>query len=300
MIILNEREYAEHCLLTGEIGAKPYCTLKILAKYYYHVLGYRKKRISTNLMEFMWTNYPTYSQNKKSWNETIERIANSAKKERLYEDEGVWISKLELNRIAELESVDLQCVAFTMLCLAKLETNRTPVKNGWIKNSNKEIFTLAGVNTSVQNRLNILGMFKSKGLLEFPKKNGNLSNRVTFLDYEGENELFVQDFRSLGNIYRKYLGENYIQCAICGILIKGSKNGRKKYCSECHPDNTGRQKTIFCIDCGKKIEVRAKDNRTCRCPDCYKEYRKAQQIKTQKKRRLMSKQTGIKPFSSDL
>ena len=249
-------------------------------------------------MEFMWINYPTYSQNKKSWNETIERIADAAKNEKLYEDAGVWITKTEIEKISALENTDHQCVAFTMLCLAKLETMRNQIKNGWIKTDIKEIFSLAGVNASAQKRLNILGMLQSKGFLEFPKKNGNLSNRVTFMDFEADEEIFVQDFRSIGNAYRKYIGENYIQCAVCGVLVKGSKNGRKKYCSECNPDNVGKKKIIFCIDCGKRVEIRSKDNYTCRCPDCYEKYRKIQRAEAQKKRRMKPAQTGIKHFSS--
>ena len=29
-----------------------------------------------------------------------------------------------------------------------------------------------------------------------------------------------------------------------------------------------------CIDCGKWFEINIKDNQTCRCPDCYTEYRR--------------------------
>ena len=45
MIILNEKEYAEDCINNGYVDKKPFLTLSILAKYYYHCLGYRKKKI---------------------------------------------------------------------------------------------------------------------------------------------------------------------------------------------------------------------------------------------------------------
>ena len=79
-IILNERVYAENCLKSGTIDEKPFTTLSILAKYYYYVCGYRKTRIYKALVEFMECNYPLYSCNKTYWDNTIERISNSAEK----------------------------------------------------------------------------------------------------------------------------------------------------------------------------------------------------------------------------
>lgn len=36
-----------------------------------------------------------------------------------------------------------------------------------------------------------------------------------------------------------------------------------------------KTKVVQCVDCGKWIEVNIKDNETCRCDECYSEYRKA-------------------------
>ena len=52
MIILNEREYAENCLQNGIVDTKPFVTLSILAKYYYHECGYRKKKITWRFIIF--------------------------------------------------------------------------------------------------------------------------------------------------------------------------------------------------------------------------------------------------------
>ena len=35
-----------------------------------------------------------------------------------------------------------------------------------------------------------------------------------------------------------------------------------------------QKKDVECIDCGKWFEINIKDNQTCRCPDCYTEYRR--------------------------
>ena len=48
-------------------------------------------------------------------------------------------------------------------------------------------------------------------------------------------------------------------------------------------------KEIECQDCGKWIEVSVKDNETCRCEDCYKEYRKVYYREKKREQRLKLK-----------
>ena len=52
------------------------------------------------------------------------------------------------------------------------------------------------------------------------------------------------------------MGCNKFKCDLCGTY---------------QPIGT---KTIQCIDCGKEVEVDSKDNKTERCEECYKIYRR--------------------------
>lgn len=45
------------------------------------------------------------------------------------------------------------------------------------------------------------------------------------------------------------------------------------------------KKIIQCEDCGEWIEVSIKDTKSCKCPDCYSEYRKQRKLETQRMRR---------------
>lgn len=274
MIILNEKEFAESCINNGQIVGKPFTTLSILAKYYYH-LGYRKKRITSLLIDFMVQNYPRYENNNPDWNSNIERIANNAGKYTLYEIDGVWITQSEIDTITNIHNKVLERLIFTFLCLAKLGNIKNEQNNGWVNVCDKEIFALARITCNLQDRDVKIGKLRKLGLLELPKRNDNLSCRVTFIDDESKKVFQVCDFRELGYEYLKYKGENYIRCNECGILTKGNKNNTKKYCSSCVQYSPQETKKIKCVDCGYEFQVDAKNNRTCRCISCQQEFIRA-------------------------
>lgn len=268
MIVLNEKAYAEECLQKKSISDKPFYTLSILAKYYYHCFGYRKAKITELLTDFMKKYYPRYDCNKAMWNESIEKIAKNAGKYTLFEIDGVWITEAELETIANIHNKVLERLAFTLLCLAKLGNTKNLKNSGWVNNDAKEVFSLARISCSVANRYERLGELHSLSLLEFPRRIDNLSCRVTYINDNSEKKLFISDFRELGYEYLKYKGENFIRCRECGVLIRNNKSGTKKYCSECSGYQYQDVKTKVCIDCGAEFEVPGNNKRTVRCAEC--------------------------------
>lgn len=268
MIILNELNYAEQCLKDGIVGDKPFYTLSILAKYYYHHLGYKKKQIVDSLTRFLSENYPRYYDNKADWDTTIETIAANCKKYQLYEIEGIWITKAEMKSIRLIKNKVLERLTFTILCLAKLALRKNSNANGWVNEDAKTIFSLARISGSVLDRNIRIGQLAKMGIIELPKKNNSLSIRLTIINNESENELFIHDFRELGYEYLKYTGHNIIRCAECGILIRGNKAGTKKYCSNCTGYTPQKIKKMICIDCGKSFSVSSMSRKSCRCSEC--------------------------------
>lgn len=272
MIILNEKEYAEKCLENGIVDRNPYQAIATLSKYYYHCCNFRKKKIVSLLTDFLKKYYPRYELNEYQWLDTINKLATRAKSQPPYEISGVKVTKSEMSIIKSLSSKSLEKLAFTMLCLAKFNNLRNPTNNGWVNTSRNEIYNLARYSCSKDNRDINIGKLRQKGLVELPKRNDNLNCRVTFVDNEGDEELFVSDFRELGYEYQKYKGENFIRCAECGILTRGNKNGTKKYCKDCDDSVPQETKTVMCVDCGKSVEIKSKNNKTYRCTECQKEY----------------------------
>ena len=270
MIVLNERDYAERCLSDKTVGDKPYYTLMVLAKYYYNCFGYRKKKIISLLTDFMDRYYPPYAMNKKSWGDSIDKIAANAGKYPFYEFDEVIITEPELDTIGGVENKSLQRLAFTCLCLAKLGDRKNEHNNGWVNYDEKVIFNQARISCKSLEREIKIGQLADLGLIELPLKNDNMSFRVTFIA-PGKTVLRVTDFRELGYQYRQYCGEKFIKCAECGILMRDNKNGTKKYCPNCVGYNPIFYKTVVCVDCGKEFDVNSKNNKTVRCPECQKE-----------------------------
>lgn len=273
MIILNEAKYAEECLENGTIDKKPFNTLSILAKYYYHKHGYRKKKIVELLSGFMSKYYPNYNVDKHSWNETIKRIAANAGKFKLYEIDGISITEAQMETIQSIKNAQLERLAFTLLCLAKWGNLRNENNNGWVSRDAKEIFTLARVGGSSESRDYRINDLMRMGLVELPKKNTNMSIRVTYINDKSEELLLISDFRELGYEYLNYKGAHLIRCVECGILMRDNKYHNKKYCKKCNAYQPIKFRRIECVDCGKIFES-FPSSRRIRCDECQKEERK--------------------------
>lgn len=284
LIVLNEKEYAENCLKNGKLSNKPFFDLSIIAKYYYSI-GYKKKKIETLLNDFMRENYDRYEFDEISWRNTISNLVEKAKKYKLFEINGIKVTKSELEKISEIHNKVLERLMFTMLCLAKLGNERNERNNGWVNTEVKDIFTLARISATIYDQDLKINQLYQLGLIEFPKRNDLLNIRVTFADNQGDEELYISDFRELGYEYLKYKGENFFRCQECGILVRQNKNSTKKYCKDCAGYTPQETKTITCVDCGIEFEVDSKNNKSCRCDECYTIYRANRKLETQRIRR---------------
>lgn len=286
MIILNEAEYAEKCLLSGNVGPRPYHTLAIIAKYYYYVHGYKRKEIIKCLTDYLSKYYPAYNSERNEWDENIEKIADNVKKFKLYIVDGVSITANELKTIKAIDNKQLEKLAFTLLCLAKLGNKKRENNNGWVNNETREIFKLARVSGNEESRNLKLNALWKMGLIEFPTKNTNLSIRVKFVDDDSKEKLFINDFRELGYIYLKYIGEPIKVCKKCGVLMNVVKGKSGRYCKDCANPKPVLWREIICSDCGRSVVLPKINRRSTRCPDCYALHRKIRKLETQAERRI--------------
>lgn len=272
MIILNEKAYVEELLFDKRLGEIPTLSLNLIAKYYRQYKGLTPKKIVKELNDFMINCCVGY--NPLEWYEYLEKCAKKSKDRDLREIDGIWITKAELDSIAQLQHKSYEKLAFTLLCLAKYGNARTKKNNNWVNNDYKEIFKLARISCTKVDRERRLNKLYGLGYFSMAKKNENLSLHVEFVNDESEKVLFITDFRELGYEYLLYKKENFIRCRECGILTRGNKNGTKQYCKNCMGYIPELNKKIVCIDCGEEFIVASNVKNKHRCDDCQKTHRK--------------------------
>lgn len=127
------------------------------------------------------------------------------------------------------------------------------------------------------------------------------------------NTQYKQDlfFKRIANEIRFELSQfGYSESDIVDILVKLLYNVKpskhksvlwfcygKQIFENIEKNIKSKTKIVQCVDCGKWIEVDIKDNETCRCKDCYSEYRKACVRENMKKYREKKKMLSAQNIS---
>lgn len=231
MIILNEKKYIEEILNGDRVIDNMYYTLGLLARYYYH----QDKKDNTpaklygKLVEFL----KSKNESEFDWQHTLDKLIKKRDVD-LVNVEYIPITKTELNKIKEIKNKRLEKLAFTLLCVAKLNNIIRPNNNNWVNRDVKEMFKFANIRDGVTQQYLSIADLKDLGLLKYSKKIDNINLCVTFIDNEGEIELKIDDFRDLGFQYLAYLGEGFIKCECCKRIVPvKSKTNKPKYCDKC-------------------------------------------------------------------
>lgn len=239
-IVLNEYEWAERAISEHVLGKRPTETLSRIAKYYF-ANHYSKRDVRRLLDEFVLQCKAGFSQS--DWSKILDSVVKSASKYPIIRLDGVTITKSELAKIEKLGGAQIQRLAFTLLCVAKYwDAARGDSNNHWVNCADNELMQMANINTSIKRQNLMLGELRDAGLITFARKVDSLNIQVLFSD-DGEEELFVHDFRNLGYQYMKYCGGSYFECANCGLTTKmRTEQGRpQKYCDECAVEVRTRQ-----------------------------------------------------------
>lgn len=238
-IVLNEKACAEYALENLTLGSKPTETLGRVARYYYSI-GYKKKEIGSLLEDFMLKCDPTINIVK--WQATIDKQVNSADKYELIDISGVSITKSEMEKIQRVDGKLLQRLMFTMLCLAKYGNAINPNNNNWVNRKDKEIFSLANIAVTTKRQSLLINDLWTMQYIGYSRVVDNININVKIVDDNSPTVLYISDFRNLGNQYMRYCGEKYIECEICGKVVK-ENHGKQRYCAECATE-IDRQKSL--------------------------------------------------------
>ncbi len=228
-IILNEKAYAEDVLEKMELGKKPVETLGLLAKYY-HGEGYKKQAIAELLESFLLKCDP--STNIVKWQDVIGRLSRSSGKYGLIDIPAICITKAEVEQIQKIDGKLLQRLLFTMVCLAKYGNAVSATNNNWVNKDDREIFSLADIKLSAKKQSLMINDLYKMGCVGYSRIVDNVNINVKIINDDSPVVLEIRDFRNLGNQYRRYCGEKFIECTCCGKVVR-ENSGKQKYCKEC-------------------------------------------------------------------
>ncbi len=271
MIVLNERRWAEQVLDTGELGDNPAATAAVLARYYYHVQGLKRKEIIRKLDSLYSQLIPDY--NPYGWEQLFDKVATQARRRELIEIESIPVNAGEMKIIEALPSSRLQRLAFTMVVIARYFNTIKSTNNNWVNLELKDVFALACITIPVLEQADMYKVLIDANVISYSRKVGNNNARVLILD-DTKPKLFVDDLRAIGHQYQLYKGEPYSRCQKCGVLFRQSKQNNRKYCTECSKNHAMKMRKFTCIDCGKEVFVVSRDGWSCRCAECQTAARK--------------------------
>lgn len=270
-ILLNEKEYAEKIIQSKKLDKKPSFDLRIMAKYYCFEEGLTTNKIYLKLVKLMEEKYNNFSIAK--WQNMLLNLAQNAKKYPPINIDYIQITENELLSIKEITSKPMKRLAFTLLCLAKYKNLVNPKNNDWVNYKFKDIFKMANINATQKEQGFMIFDMKAIKLIKMNKMVDNLCINVCYVDKVGSNEILrITDFRNLGYEYLLYLGENFIRCNECGVLVRQNKQNNRVYCAECNKYKTIDTKTIICIDCNEEVTVDGIVKNKKRCDKCQKIY----------------------------
>lgn len=274
-IILKEKDYVEEVLKQTKLSNKPSFDLRLIAKYLYEIQNLKPNQIYKRLVEIMESKYHNFVL--AQWQPLLLNMAKNAKKKPLTNIEYILVTENELLTINNIKSKPMKRVAFAILCLAKYRNMANPKNNDWINYEFKDIFRMANVNATVREQCHMIHDMKALGLIKMNKVVDNLNINACYVDKDNSKEVLkIDDFRNLGYEYLLYSGEKFFRCERCKKLVRNNKENNRIYCKECS-ENYYQPigfKIIKCVDCGKNVEVDAKDNKTIRCKECQHEENK--------------------------
>lgn len=245
-------------------------TIRDLARYNYHILGMKKEDNYDAILSYMTKNCSDFYEEK--YFKIIYRNISSAKKYKFRSVSSVKITKTEIDRIAGLNDIRKEKIAFVLLAVAKYYNNVSSDNNNRLYMSMGDLFKLARVAIPCKERAGYLHFAYQEGLLVEHTFVGTNLKVVGFVDNDSEVviELSEDDYKELAYAYLNYKNGGYKYCKSCGRLFKMNKNAPGRlYCKECgQREETNKFKTLKCIDCGEDFVVDVRNMNKCRCNGC--------------------------------
>lgn len=271
----------------GTSSLRPVEQTYLMSRYFRSQPGCGVKKTEEALREFIHNSFPDGAS--EQWGQVISNAVKNAKKFPLKRCDGIPVTDKELRIVKRLEHRNDQKMLFTLIVLAKYFNWRRDNDSNWVNIPLSNILKLAGGNITTDAGYMSLHRLYTKDLIAFRRGIGDLAVRVCCLHEKSPVILCLTDMRAIGFEYLNYAGMgDFIRCAECGILVRQSRNGGRRYCDRCRAPQSGRPRKVECRDCGEVFWVDGYSCRTVRCNPCQAEWRREQYRLSKTRSRRMS------------
>lgn len=242
MVVLNERKYAEELLASEKFPDKPTSALNRLVRYY-KANGNNRGEVRKLLEDYLQQRDPQLNLIK--WQRTIERAIRAQWKYELVEIDSIPITRGEMKICEGIKQRENQRLMFTLTCLAKFFNAINEKNNGWVNQKDNDIFNAANVKLTIRRQSIALMTLHDLGLIEFSNRVDNINIRVTCLSDPEDQDVVMQvtKLQDLGNQYLAYHGEKFLECNMCGRLVRRTNN-RQHHCRDCTAKINYKQKRV--------------------------------------------------------
>lgn len=291
MLILNEEKYAENLYLGKNNDIKSIVAkIGYVTRYMLYMLKCNDEDNYKDTVKWATKHHNNFSES--NYSNLISDAIKRAHKSPFYKIDNIKITQSELDKISSLNDLRAEKVLFVLLCMAKQQSISNGFTNGLVKYSLPDLCKMARISVPTEEREYILYNIIQAGLLGYPKKNNTQCLIVNFIDNDGDAVLNLNENMCYELAYEylnwKNNGNGYSHCEFCGRAIRQSKSNPKRFCKECVDmigDVPDGMKVVLCVDCGNFVCVSPFDSETCRCEECYKEYRRKYKAEKEKERR---------------
>lgn len=172
------------------------------------------------------------------WYKIINKAVSASKKGKLITDKIVNITLNELNVIQELESLNEQKVAFTLLVLYKFYDYKK------FEVSIEDLYRLCKLNINSKTKLKVLQSLTSKELIDITMGG---KRWVNFTDKKSDPAITIKDFDDYIYEYLRYIGEDGLsECEVCNkaIKVRGRNHKMCKGCSDTNRQMQNKEKSL--------------------------------------------------------
>lgn len=246
------------------------------AIYYTQLEAVEKKDVFWRIVGFMNKNYKDFMY--QGYVDVINRDINKAYKYRIKDVTSINITKKEMDKILSLGDIKKEKIAFVILALAKYQNAESQKNNDTFYAKTSEVFKYARVTIPAKERDLYFGFAYKEGLLKHNFSIGYNALTAAFVDHD-EDEIVLTldeyDYLELAYAFLNYKNGGYKRCKACGRWFKPkNKNMHEWYCSMHKTTHDNMEiKEIECVECGVKILISSKNNRSCRCEQCQRIHR---------------------------